>query len=266
MPNQVVQVKARADLKSSITEAVDALGGFSCFIKRGDKVLVKPNFNTADPFPASSDREFVGAFVDLCHQAGAGEVIVGESCTYFLKTKDVMKKWGCHELQAGRPWLKMVNFDEGKWISRPVPQGKYLRAVSMPEILGHADKVFILPCLKTHKYAQYTGAMKLAVGLMKPSERLPMHFRHVQEKIAEINLVYKPDLAVMDARKCFVTGGPMNGELREPGLILASTDRLAMDIEGIRIIQSYSGSDLEGLAPEGLPQIKRATEIGIDRT
>jgi uncharacterized protein (DUF362 family) len=70
----------------------------------------------------------------------------------------------------------------------------------------------------------------------------------------------------MDARKCFITGGPMNGELRQPGLVLAGTDRVAMDIEGVRIIQSYEGNDLEGMAPEGLPQIKRAVEIGIDRS
>jgi uncharacterized protein (DUF362 family) len=266
MTDTLIKIKANNDLRESIESALEPLGGIGRFLARGEKVLVKPNFNTADPFPGSSDRDFVGAFVDLCHDAGAGEVIVGDSCTYFLKTKRVMEKWGCHELQVGRPWLKLANFDDGQWISRALPQGKFLKSVSVPELLGQVDKVFILPCLKTHKLAQYTGALKLAVGLMKPSERLPLHFRHLQEKIAELNLAYKPNLVVMDARKCFITGGPMSGELREPGLILAGTNRVAMDIEGVKIIQSFEGNALKGVTPKELPQIKRAIEIGIDRS
>jgi uncharacterized protein (DUF362 family) len=190
--------------------------------------------------------------------------MVGDSCTYFLKTASVMKKWGCHELQAGRPWLKLVNFDEGKWVKKPVPGGKFLKSVSVPELLDRIDKLFILPCLKTHKLAQYTGALKLSVGLMKPIERLPMHASHLQEKVAEINAVVKPDLVVMDARKCFITYGPMTGTIREPGLLLASTSRTAIDLEGIKIIQGYEGSDLAGIVPEELPQMKRALELGID--
>jgi len=93
-----------------------------------------------------------------------------------------------------------------------------------------------------------------------------MHASHLQEKIAEINAAYKPDLIVMDARKCFITGGPMTGTLREPGLIMASTDRIAIDLDGVKIIQSYEGNDLVGIKPEDLPQIKRALELGIDRT
>ena len=92
-----------------------------------------------------------------------------------------------------------------------------------------------------------------------------MHADHLQEKIAEINTAYKPNLIVMDARKCFITNGPMTGEVRMPGLVLASTDRVATDLEGVKIIQSFEGNDLVGIKPEELPQIKRALELGIDR-
>ena len=264
MASPIIKVAVGNDLKDSIRQAVEGLGGFTRFVAPGDKILIKPNFNTADPYPGSSDRDFVAAFAELCREAGAGEIMVGDSCTYFLKTASVMKKWGCHLLMTGRPWLKIVNFDEGKWVKKPVPGGKYLRSVSVPELLDQIDKLFILPCLKTHALAQYTGALKLSVGLMKPIERLPMHASRLQEKVAEINAVVKPDLIVMDARKCFIAGGPMSGELREPGLVLASTSRTAIDLEGIKIIQSYENNDLAGIVPEQLPQMKRALELGID--
>jgi uncharacterized protein (DUF362 family) len=175
-----------------------------------------------------------------------------------------MKKWGAHQLLIGRPWLKIADLSKGKYVKKIVPNGKHLKTVSMPELLYQVNKVFVLPCLKTHSMSQYTGALKIAVGLMKRSERWMMHASHLQEKIAEINATYKPDLVVMDARKCFITGGPMTGTVREPGLILASTDRIAIDLEGIKIIQGFEGNDLAGIKPEELPQIKWASEMGVD--
>jgi len=249
MEHQVIRSESRGDLRQAVSRAVEGLGGWGRFLARGETVLLKPNFNTADPFPGSSDREFVSIVADLCHEAGAGEVLVGDSCTYFLKTAKVMAKWGVVELQAGRPWLKVVNFDEGKWVKKPLAAGRSLGSVSVPELLDKVDRLFLLPCLKTHKLAQYTGALKLGVGLMKPNERLPMHLRQLQEKIAELNLAFRPDLILMDARKCFISGGPMAGELREPGLILASTGRIAIDIEGVKLIQSFEGNSLAGVRP-----------------
>jgi uncharacterized protein (DUF362 family) len=46
-------------------------------------------------------------------------------------------------------------------------------------------------------------------------------------------------------------------------LILASEDRIAIDVEGIKIIQSFKGNSLKGINPWNLPQIKRAVELGI---
>ena len=55
---KVSRVKVENDLKAAVTKAVDSLGGFEKFIKTGDVVFLKPNFNTADPFPASTDACF----------------------------------------------------------------------------------------------------------------------------------------------------------------------------------------------------------------
>ena len=98
---------------------------------------------------------------------------------------------------------------------------------------------------------------------MKPRERIRLHMSHTQEKIAELNTLIKPDLIVMDARKCFIAGGPSEGRLAEPGLILASLSRVAIDEEGIKIIQSYEKNCLADINPLEFPQIKRAIEMGI---
>jgi len=67
----------------------------------------------------------------------------------------------------------------------------------------------------------------------------------------------------MDARKCFVSGGPESGEVKEPNLILASTDRIAIDIEGLKILNSYPAKNKLDLPLWEIPQIKRAVELGL---
>jgi uncharacterized protein (DUF362 family) len=60
------------------------------------------------------------------------------------------------------------------------------------------------------------------------------HLRHLKEKLVDLNLVVHLSLMVMDGGKCFITGGPFNGEVREPNVFLALGDRVAMDAEAIK--------------------------------
>ena len=175
-----------------------------------------------------------------------------------------MEKLGIFDFEKeASPAPRILVFEEGNWVEKKVPRGKYLKSVSLPEILDKVDKLILLPCLKTHCLAQFTGSLKIAIGFMKPIERLHLHARHLNEKIAELSSVIKPDFIVMDGRKCFINKGPSYGQLAEPGLILASESRMAIDIEGIKIIQGFEGNSLGGIRPEDLGQIKRARELDI---
>ena len=145
---------------------------------------------------------------------------------------------------------------------------KYLKSVKFPRILFNPDtKIIILPCMKTHFFGEYTGAFKLAVGFMERKQRVKMHIsRKVPEKVAEMNLAYKPHLILMDARKVFVTGGPKTGKVETPLKILAGTSRLTLDIRGVEIIQSYKERNkLENKNPLEIRTIKRAIELNIDQ-
>lgn len=253
----------RNNLKNTISKAVEAIGGFSKFVKKGEVVLLKPNFNTADPFPASTDIKFLEAVINLVYDRGAKLVIVADSSTYYQNTRKVMEEKGIFDLQKRARPPKVYSFDEREWITKDIPKAKYLKRICVPKLLNQVDKLILLPCLKTHFATQFTGSLKLSVGFMKPRERVWMHMKNIQEKIAELNTIIHPDLVIMDARKCFITGGPMKGKRKQPNLILASDDRIACDVEGIKIIQSYPDSDLEGIDPWKLTQIKKAVELGI---
>ena len=259
----VAKFSFSGNLKETIKKVVDELGGFKKFVKTGEVVFLKPNFNTADPFPASTDLEFLKTVVELVYEARAKLVMIGDSSTMSLNTRKIMEEKGVFTLQDLKTPPRIYIFEEGRWVKKEIPGAKYLKTASLPAVLERADKVIFLPCLKTHSQAQFTGSLKLAIGFLRPFERVSLHLRNLQEKIAELNKIVPCDLVIMDARKCFINQGPSQGETREPNLILASTDRVAVDVEGIKIIQGYPGNSLGRIKPEELPQIKRALEMGV---
>ena len=85
----VSKVLAETDLKTSIQRAVDLIGGLDKVITSGDKVTIKPNLNTADPYPASSDPAFIKALGEVILEAGASKIEIIESSTMRVSTRGV---------------------------------------------------------------------------------------------------------------------------------------------------------------------------------
>lgn len=78
-----------------------------------------------------------------------------------------------------------------------------------------------------------------------------------------LNLALTPDLIIMDGRKSFVTEGPAKGEVVEPGVIFASGDPIALDVEGLKVPQSYPRENLIQGPIWEMPLIVRAVELGL---
>lgn len=256
----VSKVMIGRNLKKTILKSVDLIGGFEKIVENGDEILLKPNFNTGDAPPGSSDPDFVRAVIELLFEYGAGKVVLGESSTRRLSSREVLDETGMMR-KAEEAGADVVVFDEGKWV-KVSTGGKYLKKVSLPEAALEAEKVVYVCCMKTHSWAKFTLSLKLTVGFMKPNERVRLHVRSLEEKIADLNLVVHPNLIIMDGRKCFISGGPATGELRSPGVVLASGDRIAIDVEALKIIERFEGASLTD-DPWSYTQIHRAAELGL---
>jgi uncharacterized protein (DUF362 family) len=256
----ISKISGSGGLKADILRSVDLIGGFSKVIEKGDEVLLKPNYNSADPPPASSDPEFLRASVELLFENGAGKVVVGESSMQTTSTRKIMNKAGALD-KLKDSGAEAVFFDEGKWVRVNVG-GRYLKHVSVAERALHADKIIYCCCMKTHFRAEFSLSLKLAFGFTKGSERMGFHISHLKEKLVDLNLVVYPNLILMDGRKCFISGGPFSGEVRTPNVVMASGDRIAIDVESIKIIQSFPGSNLRN-DPWTYAQIRHAAELGL---
>ncbi len=256
----VSKIYYTGDLEECIESAVSSIGDFKKIIDRDDKVLLKPNFNTADPPPASSDMEAVRTVIRLLYKYGAEKVILGESSTLLASTQKVIEKKGAIKV-AKEEGAEITIFGKRGWKKVEVKQG-LLNRIELAREAFEVNKIIYLCCLKTHNLAKFSCSLKHIIGLVKPLSRIGWHLNCLEQKIAEANTVINPDLLIVDARKCFIAGGPIKGKVAEPNLILASRNRVALDVEGVKIIQKYKGNSLRR-SPWEYVQIRRAVELGL---
>ncbi|HJX31640.1 MAG TPA: DUF362 domain-containing protein [Thermodesulfobacteriota bacterium] len=258
----VSKVAAKGDLKAAVDKAVALIGGFPKFVSPDDKVLIKANFNSPDRYPASSDPEFIRAVVTLLQESGVTEIALGASSGLaWQPTEKVLKKKKVFKL-AEELAIKLINFDEGEWVSVPI-NGVHLKAVLLAKAALDSDKIIYLSNLKTHAFARFSMGLKFAVGLTEPFSRRMLHDERLEEKVVEINLAIKPDLIILDARKCLVTGGPARGRRKKAHLIFASSDLVALDVEALKILMSFKAKNRLDMPIWELPQIAFAKKLGL---
>ncbi len=261
-PFPVSRVSAEKDIRGAIDKAVGLLGDFGSFIKRGDTVTIKPNLNTADPYPASSDPLFIKALGEAILEAGASKLKIMDSSTIRTSTRKVAEKIGLTPV-AEDLGAELIYLDEHPWVGQRLP-GVYMTSCDIGEPVMSMGKLVLAPCLKTHRLARFTGAMKLLVGMMKPSHRVrKLHLRKLQQKVTDLASYFQPALVVMDAREVFVTGGPTNGQREHPGVIMASPDMVAIDAVGVEILQGYKAKNKLNLPVWEMPQFEHASKLRL---
>jgi len=258
-------VPASREIKNDIRKAVDLLGGFGKSLKSQDRILLKPNFNSDDPPPGSTALDFLTAVIDLLREHGCTRISVGESSGRpWVPTEKVFKNAGLTARMAEMK-IPLLDFDRSEYMDVPIG-GEYLDLIAYPKDLEGFDKIIYLPTMKTHFLGGLSMSLKLTVGMTHLADRTLLHGDNnlfVPQRAAEMNIPLKPDLIVMDGRISFVSGGPAIGLAVHPGVILASGDPVALDVQGVRLLQNYAAvNHLVGDA-WSLPQIRTAVKHGL---
>lgn len=241
---------------------------------KGKGVLIKPNFNTADPVPGSTHNETLVALVDEIWKMGAKSISLGER-SYPL-TREVMDQKGVVEPLMKKE-VQIINFDEldeKDWVEFKPKDSHWSKGFRVARPIVEAESLVSTCCLKTHQYGGvFTMSLKLHVGVV-PTFRHgyeymgELHGSPNQPKmIAEINAPFSPDLIVLDGIDAFVDGGPMTGKRVKGNVFLASTDRVAIDAVGLAILKVLGSNDaIMGRGIFEQEQISRAVELGLGAT
>lgn len=241
---------------------------------RGNRVLLKPNYNSADPPPASTHPDVLRALVTGLQDMGARSLTLGER-SGMGDTRAVLRDTAVYSLadELGFDTVVFDELDENAWVVRQSGDFHWSSGFAVPRLLLDSECVVQTCNLKTHRYGgHFTLSLKNSVGFVARSVRAgaynymeELHNSSYQRQmIAEINAVYTPTLIVMDGVDAFVDGGPAQGKLVSPGVMLAGTDRVAVDAVGVAILRLF------GTTPQvshgrvfEQEQIARAVELGL---
>jgi uncharacterized protein (DUF362 family) len=232
----------------------------------GKAVTLKPNFNTADPAPAGTHNDTLAQLVTELQERDAREVMLGESS--FPPTKDVMEAKGIFDL-AHEMGFGIVNYDEipdNEWVHITPPGTHWPDGFHLPRHVVHAEYNVSTCCLKTHgSGGVFTMSMKLSVGLTPKRIRRGMHRSpDMRRMIAELNQGYRTDLIVMDGVQAFTDGGPSRGRLADAHVMIAGTDRVAVDAVGLAALKDLGSNDaIMGRPIFQQEQMARAVEVGL---
>ncbi len=237
----------------------------------GKNVAIKANFNSADPFPASTHPNTLAAIVSTLKDNGA-RITLAERSGMGI-TRDVLYEMGVMSLSQ-KLGFDVTVLDQSKEWQKESPTGSHWkRGFLFPDVFRRADAIVTTCCLKTHRFGgHFTMSLKNSVGMVArhdPGDRYnymyELHGSPYQRlMIAEINAAYRPFFVIMDGIKGFSKGGPEAGTLIEPGLMLASRDRVALDAAGVSILRMYGTTPEVSAGPVfRQEQIARAAELGL---
>jgi len=261
-------IKTR-DRSTGIGRAIDLLATNPI---RGKDVLLKPNFNTADPFPASTHNDTLTHLILKLREMGSKNITIGERCGP-PDTADVLKEKGIYKL-CEHLGVRLINFEElpaSDWVRMTPEKSHWMNGFDVAKPVLESPCVVTTCCLKAHGYGGvFTMSLKLSVGMTHKGDMAELHtsFLNMQKMIAEINQVYQPSMILLDGIDSFVDKGPARGPLKQADVILAGTDRIAIDAVGLSVLKELgSNKAIMGKKIFAQDQIARAVELelGVSR-
>lgn len=270
----------------------------------GHSIALKANYNSSDEYPASTHIETLKNIVSqliinktgkitLTERSGMGDTRdVLEKRGVFSLSEELGKEFAA-ELGEKREKIDLTRkkvvenkilvkafetvvlneLGASEWRKISGSGNHWMRGFYLPELIFESDRIVETCCLKTHRFGgHFTLSLKNFVGWV--AKKVPggiydyMAELHVspfqRQMIAEINQHFQTDMIIMDAIKGFVTQGPEKGQEIEPNLLLASSDRVAMDAVGVAILRSHGVKNPVGKGDIfQQTQLKRAVELKI---
>src|SRR5262245_39262091 len=269
-PATVVGV-ARAGTMAAATKSAIQLAGGLGFIRAGQTVLVKPNICCPNPNPATTTPEVLSAVLELVRAQSPGRVIVGDQTFYVQNTVANVRRAGL-EGAVRAHGAEFVSFDDvPRKHVKPAGVRHWPDGYRIPAMLDQVNHIINLACVKTHVLARYTMAMKNFIGVIDADSRRYYHrirseqgYDAFSALMAEMSLAMRPSLHILDGTAAFVSGGPSDGSVVRPRLVIASRDLLATDVAGLAVLRHHrTTADIQDHSPWSQPKVRYGIALGL---
>lgn len=135
--------------------------------------------------------------------------------------------------------FSLADFDSEKGVSHK--EALLVKSFVIANGILQSDGIVSLPKLKTHHLVRFTGAVKnqfgCVPGLLKSKFHVKLPDPHdFATMLVDLNTLVKPRLYVMDGIMAMEGNGPRSGKPKKMGVLLFSSDPVAIDATACRII------------------------------
>lgn len=244
----------------AVTKAVNAAGGLPPV--RGKRVLIKPNLlsDLGADSAVTTHPEIVRAVCRMVLDAGGQPIIAdspGAGHLYTPKTlRRIYERSGMAAVaeETGAE----LSFDTG-FEEVACSNGAVMKRFTIITPAQDADVIISVCKLKTHMFTKFSGAVKNTFGVVPGLDKPVFHSRFVDqqefsEMLVDLNELVGVDFVVMDAVVGMEGNGPMGGEPKICGYVLASRSVYGLD---------YSAQRLIGMDPDQIATTAAARRRGL---
>jgi len=246
------QSYSRENVGDAITRTFDFFGGIDSFIKKGAKVLLKPNFlkESATDECVITHPAIIEEIAKKTLELGATPII-GDSPA-FGAISSIAKRAGIDRF-AKEHGIEIIELDTPRRIHAKCGTKPFSFTVSGKAL--DADVIINIPKLKAHVQLLYTAAVKNMYGCVCGKRKAWRHLRsnndltwYTEMLLANYQAV-KPAFTIVDAVMAMEKRGPSGGVPRRVSLIIGGVDCVAID----RVV-----AEVLGVSPSEVPLLETA--------
>lgn len=226
---------------------------------RNKSVLIKPNlgFLSSSGTGIVTHCEVVRGVIRFMKEAGALP-FVGDSCIFGVNQQEAFEKSGALSVTR-EEGVDLINLDEGEPVVIEIRAPLAVDQVKISSHVAHADCIVSVPVMKTHMYTIASLSLKNMKGCLYQREKMRFHhlreeerfaswhaFKNLDRAVADLSSGLYADLVVIDGIVAMEGLGPMIGEPKPLGLVLAAEDPIAADTAAAYLM-GFKGEEIPHL-------------------
>ena len=228
----LVRCNTYADATVAVAKAIDLIGGVDGIISTDEKLLLKPNFLTKCPpeKACTTHPEVFRGVAKYLLDKGYKNLSYGDSPGHG-DLNAIARESGVGEV-ADELSIPLADFSSG--VATSYEDGKTEKEFILAKAVTEVDGIINICKMKTHMLERITGAQKNIFGCVFGLNKGAFHVKYPDatefaKLLADLNLMLSPRLHIMDGVMAMEGNGPQSGTPKKMGVILASTDSVALD-------------------------------------
>ncbi len=249
-------------IKAGLKKLLLKLGGLRRFVRRGQRVVLKPNLVSEHGLKdgvrrggVATDIRVVRAMVEILLPVADKVIIAEGSSINRSETWSMFRHYGFDRLVELSPdKVSLVDLNRDEQVEKEIPGGRRVEKRKVPKTLIDADVVINMPVLKVHFAAGASLSIKNLQGAIPPLEKYKVHFFGLWQNLINTYKLIKPQLIILDGLWGQEDFGPISGTPKQMNLLIGGTNPVAVDTVALKIM---------GMEPQDSPPVVMAYQEGL---